>query len=359
MDLFTPKAPAVIGLDIDNSSVKMVELTKKKSGYCLERYAIVNLSLGVFDDGQVHDANALNQALSDCKDKLGSRLKNAAAAIPYSGIVTKRIEVPDGIREEELLVQIMDEVNRLTGNPPDQSSVDYKFDKHFPGEAGQPGTSEVLIFACNKERVEQRSLLVEAAGFKPSVIDSDQLALLDAVTQSFERQWELSTKDIVLIIDIGSNITNFYFFNKESGIVFTRSNAFGTHQITQEIAMTYGVSDSEANKIRLNHKESSSEKFESISRNFIESVAQEAQRAVQLFYTSSNYSSIHSFCILGTGVKIPSMSETVSNALEVEGHVLNPFAGMEISSSINHKALTIDAPSLSVACGLAFRRFDK
>ena len=38
--------------------------------------------------------------------------------------------------------------------------------------------------------------------------------------------------------------------------------------------------------------------------------------------------------------------------------VANPFANMALSSKIKPRQLTIDAPSLMVACGLAMRRFD-
>jgi len=38
--------------------------------------------------------------------------------------------------------------------------------------------------------------------------------------------------------------------------------------------------------------------------------------------------------------------------------VVNPFATMAVGSKIRPQALTADAPSLFVACGLAMRRFD-
>jgi len=38
--------------------------------------------------------------------------------------------------------------------------------------------------------------------------------------------------------------------------------------------------------------------------------------------------------------------------------VANPFANMAVGPKIRPQALTTDAPSLFVACGLAMRRFD-
>ncbi|MEO8009468.1 MAG: pilus assembly protein PilM, partial [Betaproteobacteria bacterium] len=39
--------------------------------------------------------------------------------------------------------------------------------------------------------------------------------------------------------------------------------------------------------------------------------------------------------------------------------IANPFVGMEVSSKVRQAQLTIDAPALLVACGLALRRFDE
>jgi type IV pilus assembly protein PilM len=38
--------------------------------------------------------------------------------------------------------------------------------------------------------------------------------------------------------------------------------------------------------------------------------------------------------------------------------VANPFANMALSAKIKPRDLTMDAPSLMIACGLAMRRFD-
>jgi type IV pilus assembly protein PilM len=38
--------------------------------------------------------------------------------------------------------------------------------------------------------------------------------------------------------------------------------------------------------------------------------------------------------------------------------VANPFADMALSSKVNASALSNDAPSLMIACGLAMRSFD-
>jgi type IV pilus assembly protein PilM len=48
----------------------------------------------------------------------------------------------------------------------------------------------------------------------------------------------------------------------------------------------------------------------------------------------------------------------VAQRTQVHTVVANPFANMALSSKIKPRQLTVDAPALMIACGLAMRRFD-
>ena len=52
------------------------------------------------------------------------------------------------------------------------------------------------------------------------------------------------------------------------------------------------------------------------------------------------------------------LEEMVSTRTQVHTLVANPFANMALASRIKPRQLTVDAPSLMIACGLAMRRFD-
>ena len=51
------------------------------------------------------------------------------------------------------------------------------------------------------------------------------------------------------------------------------------------------------------------------------------------------------------------LEEMVNQRTQVHTLVANPFANMALASRIKPRQLTMDAPSLMVACGLAMRRF--
>jgi len=90
----------------------------------------------------------------------------------------------------------------------------------------------------------------------------------------------------------------------------------------------------------------------------MENLAIEVQRALQFFFTSTQFNSVEHILLAGGSAVIPGLDEVVSTRTQVNTLVANPFATMQTSPRIQLKRLMVDAPSLIVACGLAMRRFD-
>ena len=139
--------------------------------------------------------------------------------------------------------------------------------------------------------------------------------------------------------------------------VYTREQAFGGNQLTQEIVSRYGMSPEEAE----NAKRSGGlpDDFEAeVLKPFMENLSMEVQRALQFFFTSTQYHSVDHILLAGGSAVIPGLDEVVNTRAQVPASVANPFALMQTSPRIQLKRLIVDAPSLIVACGLAMRRFD-
>ena len=91
---------------------------------------------------------------------------------------------------------------------------------------------------------------------------------------------------------------------------------------------------------------------------FMDMLGLEVARALQFFFTSTQHNQIHHIVLSGGSAAIPGVDEAVSKRVQVNTIIANPFVNMQVSGKIKPKALTQDAPSLMVACGLAMRRFD-
>jgi type IV pilus assembly protein PilM len=139
--------------------------------------------------------------------------------------------------------------------------------------------------------------------------------------------------------------------------VYTREQAFGGSQLTQDIMRQYGMSHEEAEAAK--RSGGLPETYESeVLRPFMENTALEIQRSMQFFFTSTQFNSIEHILLTGGSAIIPGLDEVVSARTQVNTVVANPFASMSVNPRIQLKKLVADAPSLMVACGLAMRRFD-
>ena len=91
----------------------------------------------------------------------------------------------------------------------------------------------------------------------------------------------------------------------------------------------------------------------------MDTLALEVARAIQFFFSSSQFNRVDHILLAGGCAMIPGLDEIVATRAQASTMIANPFASMALSSRIKPKQLTLDAPALLIACGLAMRRFDK
>ena len=354
VDIFKPTAPPLFGMDISSSSVKMVELADAGKGSLrVERYAIEALPKDSILDGNITNLDAVVESVQRGWKKMATRTKNVAMALPTAAVITKKIVVPAGLREEELEVQVETEANQYIPFALEEVNLDFQVIGPSPSS---PEEVEVLIAASRKEKVDDRIAVAEASGLKALVMDVESYA----VQSSFEliqKQLPDEGKDQnIVLVDLGANVMNITVLRNDQ-TVYTREQAFGGSQLTQDIMRQYGMSQEEAEAAK--RSGGLPENYETdVLRPFMENAALEMQRAMQFFFTSTQYTSVEHILLTGGSAVIPGLDEMVQGRTQINTLVANPFANMAISSRVQLKRLVADAPSLMVACGLAMRRFD-
>ena len=90
---------------------------------------------------------------------------------------------------------------------------------------------------------------------------------------------------------------------------------------------------------------------------FKEAVVQQVARSLQFFFGSSQYNEVDYVVLAGGVASVPELSDMVQEKVGIKTIVANPFSDMTLNSRVNASALSNDAPSLMIACGLAMRSF--
>ena len=351
--LLNRRQPALLGLDISSSSVKLVELSRDKAGnLVLDRCAIEPLERGWITDGNVEKFDEVADAVRRLVKKSGTRTKNVAMALPASAVITKKIILPGGLSDAELEVQVESEANQYIPFSLDEVSLDFCV---IGPSAASSGDVEVLIAASRKEKVQDRQGLAEAAGLKPVVVDVESYASRLATARLIEKLPEKGVDTMVALFEVGALTTSMQVI-KNNDVLYERDQAFGGAQLTQLIARQYGFSPEEAE----NKKRSGDlpEDYEGgVLKPFIDGMAQEIGRALQFFFTSTPHNRVDYVLLAGGSSPLPGLAEAVSQQTSFACLIANPFEGMALGSNIREAKMKREASSYLTSCGLALRRF--
>src|SRR6188474_1768257 len=346
LDLFHAKAPPLFGLDISSSSVKMLELVDGgKGGYRVERYAIEPLARDSVVDGNINNLEAVTDAVRRAHKRLGTRTKHVAMAVPTGAVITKKIVVPAALREEELEVQVESEANQYIPFALEEVNLDFQVLGLSPTN---PDEQEVLIAATRKEKVEDRVAVAHLGGLKPLVMDVESFAQQTALSLVVQGLPGGGKDQNVAVVDVGANVMNVTVLRNDQS-VYTREQAFGGNQLTQDIVTRYGMTPEEAE----NAKRSGGlpDDFEAeVMKPFMENLSMEVQRALQFFFTSTQYHAVDHILLAGGSAVIPGLEEVVITRAQVPTTVGNPFAAMQTSPRIQLKRLMVDAPIRRFSC---------
>ena len=353
-DFFNESTPPLIGVDISTSAVKMVELSSSgKGSYRLEGYSVAAIPKDAIVDGNVAGLEQVSDAIKLAWKILGSREKRAALALPSASVITKKMLMAADLRETDMEMQVEAEANQYIPFPLDEVNIDFQVIGPAPNN---PDEVEVLIAAARKEKIEDRVAAAEDAGLKVTVVDVDTYAT-EAAYSLVSNQLPNAGKDqTVMVVDIGAAMMHINVLHDNSS-VYTREQAFGGAQLTQEIQRRFGLSVEEAEIAKRKGGLPDSYNNE-VLQPFVQSLSTEVARALQFFTSSTQYNRVDHIVLAGGCAAIKGVEVMVQDRTQVNTIVANAFQSMSLGTRVKQQQLAIDAPALLIACGLAMRGVD-
>ncbi len=351
--LIGTKKPAVVGLDISSTSVKLLELGRVGSRYRVEAYAVEPLPQEAVSEREIRDPEAVGEAIKRVVSRSKTSLKNASVAVAGSAVITKTIQLDKNLSEDDMESQIQVEADQYIPYPLEEVALDFE----VIGESEKaPDKVDVLLAASRSENVYSRVDAVELGGLTAKVVDVEAYAM-ERAFQLLENQLpDQGEGKIVAIVDIGATMTSLSVL-EDFKTIYTREQVFGGAQLTEEIQRRYGLSYEEAGMAK--KQGGLPDDYEpEVLEPFKEAVIQQVSRSLQFFYSSSQYSEVDHIVLAGGCSVIDGLEDMLEERLGVSASIANPFADMSIANRVNAQALSVDAPSLMICCGLALRSFD-
>jgi type IV pilus assembly protein PilM len=351
--LFSRQAAPLIGLDISSSSVKLVELGQDRSGnLTLERCGIEPLERGWISDGNIEKFDEVVDATRRLVSRVGSKTKNVAMALPASVVISKKIILPGGLSEREMEVQVESEANQYIPFSLDEVALDFCV---VGPSATSAGDVDVVIAASRKEKVEDRQGLAEAVGLTPVVMDVESYAARLAASRVIGRLPGSGEEALIALFEIGAMTSTMQVLRNDD-LVYERDQVFGGAQLTQMLVRQYGFTHEEA-EAKKRAGELPDDYGAVVLQPYVESLAQEVERALKFFFSSTPHNRVDYILLAGGSAGLPGLTDAVTQHTSFPCQVANPFDGMDVGRAVREKKALREAPSYLTACGLAMRRF--
>ncbi|MGD8378703.1 MAG: pilus assembly protein PilM [Gammaproteobacteria bacterium] len=352
--LFKRNAKPLLGLDISTSSIKLVELSESGGGYKVECFSAEPMPPNALTDKIIVDVDAVGDAVRRAVKRAGTRTKLAAVAIGGASVITKTVTMPASISDSELAEQIELQADQYIPFPLEEVSYDFEI---LGPSAQDPDMVEVLLAATRRENVEHRQAVLEVAGLTAKVVDIEAYALENACRVITYQMPDEGLDKTVALIDFGSTSTTFSVLHDRK-VIYTRDQAFGGKQLTEEIMRAYGLTYEEAGRAKKEGGLPNNYKTE-ILDPFIDDMAQQVNRSLQFFLSSvSTHHDLDQVIVCGGCAAIPGVDERIQDMLGTSTAIANPLGQMKVSSRAKSQGAEAEAPALMTACGLALRSFD-
>ncbi len=346
------KSTPLLGLDISSTTVKLLELSHTGERYRVESYAVSSLPIDAVIEKNVNDVDGVANSIRNVINQSKTKVKSVAAAVAGSSVITKTIDMPSGLNEDDMETQLTLEADQYIPYPLEEVAIDFEIQGASPESEGQV---EVLLAACRRETIDARVEAIESAELLPKIMDVEAYAMERAFSL-VRNQLDIADENTVAIVDIGATMTTLSVLTNGQTI-YTREQLFGGKQLTDEIMRRYGLPVEEAGLAK--KQGGLPDDYEpEVLEPFKDAVVQQVARSLQFFFSSSQYNDVDYIVMAGGVSSMEGLHELVQDKLGTPATVANPFADMAISSRVNAVALSSDAPALMIACGLALRSFD-
>jgi type IV pilus assembly protein PilM len=344
------KKQSVAGLDIGSSSIKMVELDGKANNLNLVSLGFENLPDDSIIDGQIMELNVVSDCIQNVCHNHQVNADHVVTGVSGHSVIIKNIVLPPMSREEL------------------EESIDWHAEEHIPYDLSDVSldyqitentadSTQVLIAACKRERIDTIRQAIQLAGKQAVAIDVDTFALQNC----YEVNYQPVESDVVTLLNIGASTMNVNIV-KGSRSLFTRDITVGGSQFTDVLQRSLGLSfqQAEAMKRGVNHAvEGVDEKsIEPLMNNVTEIVAMEIQKTFDFYRATSedSHTVVQKILISGGGSKLNGLAQELSRRLELPVEVLNPFRNIRVDTrKFDSDYISEIMPEMAVAVGLAVR----
>jgi len=341
----------VVGLDIGSHSIKICELGGSLGKLKVDKFAVLPLSEAAIIEDEIQRHQEVVDTINELIQKTGIKSKNFCIGLFGPNTMTKRMNVPDGSKEE-VEDHILWESEQYISFGADDSKIDFS----IVGE-NEGGGKDVIVAAAHNDLIENFSEPLKDAKLNVKCIDLNVLALSNVFEEVAQGDYEAYSEG-TLLLDLGAQSTKIIVF-KRGAPLFTKELPIGGGLITEEIQRQMSVSYEEAEDLKTSYDSNGNlpEEILNIVQSLVELQVAEIKRNINFYITQGSAEKVDYCFITGGNSLTPGMHEALINATGLEVERLDLFSSIKIDESqfdLSQDEFNAIAPTV---IGLAMRKF--
>ncbi|HLW55817.1 MAG TPA: type IV pilus assembly protein PilM [Bacteriovoracaceae bacterium] len=341
----------VVGLDIGSHSIKICELGGGLGKLKVDKFAVLPLSEAAIIEDEIQKPQEIIQVVNELVQTAGIKSKNLCIGLYGPNTMTKRMNVPDGTKEE-IEDHILWESEQYISFGADDSKIDFSIIGDNEG-----GGKDVLVAAAHHDIIESYTAPLRDSKFNVKYVDLNVLALSNVFEEVVRDDLEAYSEG-TLILDLGAQSTKIVVY-KRGGPLFTKELPIGGGLITEEIQRQMAVSYEEAEDLKTSYDSNGNlpEEILAIVQSQIEIQVAEIKKNINFYITQGSAEKVEYCFITGGNSLTPGMLEALVEATGLDIQRLELFESIKIDEShfdLSQDEFNAIAPTV---IGLGMRRF--
>src|SRR5262245_38010825 len=334
-----------IGLDIGSGFIKVAVIDHSKREPELVRVTVTALLADAIVEGEVMDPGIVADAIQAAMSGANTQSKAIVTAVGGRDVIVKQISI-ERVKERQARELMQWEAEQHV--PFDMESVELDFQILDPDADGIE--MSVLLVAAKRELIESRVRALTDAGFSPSIVDVEALALHNA----FEVNHPDAMNGVVGLLNVGHDATNINLL--DDGVpLLTRDLTVGTRHIRQDLQRERGLSADAAQSLMQGYDRSPH--LVEVLESRGEEIAVGVERAAAYLAQNSRASAIRALYTCGGGSRIPGLNDMLGQRLRLRVQQANPLANLRVRDGALESLVADEiAPLLMLPIGLALRQ---
>lgn len=350
MGLFSKKQ-IVVGFDLSDISMKIMQLEKASTGYKIVGYTDQDLAKGIMVNDVIMNekemVKQINRAFNAPQfGKVTSR--NVVASIPESKAFVRVMQIPK-MTEEQAANAVPFEAEQYIPMPLDQVYLDWQ----IIGE--KEGKMDVLVSACPKDYVDNLLRIMKLAGLQPVAFEVESAACARALVSPDKKD------KAILIMDMDTYRTS--LINVEDGYLkFTSSVPIAGEAFSQSIASARNISLEDAEIIKRTVGLDDSRAYQDVKAALAEVIDRLILEVLSniRFHDEHSPKPIGQIILCGGSAKLLHLNsylyQKLSQYSQIDILLGNPWANVFDASRPNQTSLTReDSLAYTTVIGLALR----